>query len=242
MKSKIFLLSVLGILSLLRAQDEPIAEPAPYAKFKFLFTYGITVVNPEQINDGIANTNYTLNSEAKSIKSVPEFGVTLSVRPQNDFKVLVLRAGYASVERVFTLSVPQTSTGTVPIGIITGDITETYAFTPISFGIGATDQRSENQFQIEFIYATSTITEKGTYRLTSGERISTSRELTSPAYGIRAAGHVTLRLTPTAGISMELGYRYLVFDEYEDAKAARYNFLEFPVNGVTAAAGFCFTL
>lgn len=222
--------------------DTAVETPAHYSKFRATISYGISAINPEQINERIGNSNYALNSSAKSIKSIPELAGAIMFRPQNDFKVLILRAGYASIERTFSISLPQTTTSPTPTGTITGEIVETYTAMPFSFGFGTTTKDNMYQFQVELIYALSTVKEEGTYRTSSGENFSYSRTLESPAYGLRVAGNATIPLSPSMGITMELGYRFMTFDEYEDEKAAAVSFLEFPVSGVSGGLGVSFTL
>lgn len=237
---KTFLLCLVIIVTTIPASAQNDEET--YSTFRALISFGVTPINPEQINQRIGRSNYILNSETKSIKSLPEFAATVSFRPMNDFKILIGRAGYAFVERTFRISLPQTTTTSTPSGTITGEIVETYAFTPISFGIGATTPKSDFQFQLEFIYAISTVTEKGHYLTSTGDNISYSRTLTSPAYGMRVAGNAVVPVTQKMGIALELGYRFISFNEYEDEKALRYSFFEFPASGVSASAGLCFTL
>jgi hypothetical protein len=237
MKTILTCILIFSFTVLARAQD----DDDTYRKFRAVISYGLTPINPEQINQRIGKSNHVLNSETPSIKSLPEFAATVSFRPMNDFKVLIGRAGYASVERTFRISLPQTTTTPAPSGTITGEIVETYAMTPVSFGIGATTPNSDFQFQIEFIYAISTVTEKGHYLTSGGENVSYSRTLTSPAYGMRVAGNAVVPVTQKIGIALELGYRLITFNEYEDEKALRYSFFEFPASGVNASAGLSFT-
>lgn len=230
------LITIISVFS--HAQDDDDA----YRKFRAVMSFGVTPINPEQINERIGNSNYLLNSETKSIKSLPEFSATVSFRPQDDFKILILRAGYSSIERTFRISLPQTTTSSAPSGTITGEVVETYSVLPFSFGIGATTRKNDFQFQIELIYALSTVTEEGNYHTTTGDNISYSRELISPAYGLRVAGNASVPINPVVSIVFEVGYRMMTFDEYEDEKALRYSFFEFPVSGVNVSAGLALTL
>jgi hypothetical protein len=238
MKTLLTCILIFGLIETAPAQE----EGNSFRKFRAVISFGITPINPEQINERIGNSNYVLNSETKSVKSLPEFAATISFRPQDDFKILILRAGHASIERAFRISLPQTTTSSAPTGTITGEVVERYSVLPFSFGIGATTRKSDFQFQIELIYALSIVTEEGNYKTTSGDDISYSRELTSPAYGMRVAGNASVPINPTVSIVFELGYRIMTFDEYEDEKALRYSFFEFPVSGVNVSAGLALTL
>lgn len=237
MKNLFLALCVFVSFSMLYAQE---TEATNYPTFGIALTFGMTPINPEQINNRIGNSNYALGSEAKSIKSLPEIAGTFVFHPMNDFKILVLRAGYSSIDRVFNLSTPQTTTSSTPVGSIKGSITETYSVIPFSFGFGATTAKSEARFQVEFIYALSSITEKASYELLSGEKFSYTRTLSSPAYGARIGGNLAIPISSNFKMLFEVTYRYLLFDEYEDDKAAQYNFVEFPVSGVNVSLGIEF--
>jgi hypothetical protein len=236
MKTTILLLAVFAVLCIAEAQENTIQDVSR-SKFRFALTYGITPMNPDQINEHIGTSNYALGSSAKSIKSLPELGATLTLRPMKDAKVLIFRAGYASVERIFDFSQPQTSVNDTQIGTIDGTITETYSFYPLSFGIGAATPNNDYQFQVEFIYGLAYVTEQTSFRTTDGYSASVTRELQSPAYGIRVGGNSTVNFTENVGLVLELSYRYLMFDEYEDDKALPVHFFEFPLTGITLSAG-----
>ncbi len=236
MKKNILCVALFGIFAFVNAQESDPEKPEQ-SKFRFAFTYGISPMNPDQINRHIGESNYALGSQAKSIKALPEFGGTITLRPTGDAKIIILRAGYAAADRIFNFTMNQTSSSNTSIGKIEGTITETYSFIPLSFGIGAATSDNDLQFQAEFIYGLSYVTEEGSFRTTSGSSSSYSRELFSPAYGLRVAGNSTVKFSDKIGLVMELSYRYLVFDEYEDNKALPVHFFEFPLTGITASAG-----
>lgn len=236
MKKHIVYIIFFVLIAQLHAQ-EAVIEKSEYSKVRFAFTFGITPMNPDQINQHIGESNYALGSEAKSIKSLPEFGATVTLRPMNDAKIIILRAGFANSERIFNFSMDQTSSNDSPIGKLEGSITETYAFYPLAFGVGAATANNDLQFQAEFIYGLSYVTEEGTFRTTNGTSSTYLHEFFSPAYGLRVAGNSTVAFSENVGLLMELSYRYLVFDEYEDNKSLPVHFFEFPISGITASAG-----
>ncbi len=211
------------------------------SKLQLAASFGIGAVNPSRLNDRIAASNYIFNSTAKTIKSVPEIGGTIIFRPQDDIKILVLRAGYIWFSREFPFSVPQTTTSPTQKGTINGKIIETCTIYPFSFGVGVSSLKSDYRFQIELIYAISNYVEEGSYSATAAKQ-SYSRTLFSPAYGFRAAGTAIVPVSERLGLSIEFGYRYLTFDEYEDEKGGAIRFVEIPVNGITGNFGLQFGL
>lgn len=229
------LLALLLLASIGSAQDERV-----FSKVKLTLGYGMSLVTPDQINDRIGMSNQVLGSSAHAIKQMPEMSATFTFRPQGDYKILLLRAGYMSVDRVFDVSLPWTGAGGVPLGEITGSVTESYMFYPFSVGLGATTDDGMYQFQVELCYALSEITEDGSYR--TDQRISYSRTMRSEAYSLRVAGSATVPVTAGIGVTIELGYRYLIFDEYRDEKEVSVPLLEFPLNGVGGALGLSLML
>jgi hypothetical protein len=212
------------------------------SKYRFSFTYGITAVNPENINTHIATSNAAFGSTTKSIKSLPELTASLSLRPQNDFKIIILRGGYISSERIFQFSIPETKNNPTPTGTTTGTITETYSAYPISIGVGGATEKSDAQFQMEFIYGLGYVTEEGSYTSSTGNKTSYTRSLFSPTYGFRVNGSVIVPIATNIGLQFEAGYRYLMFDEFEDEATAQSSPLEFSMSGIQGSLGLSIKL
>jgi hypothetical protein len=235
----IFVSIVLFILTPVTAQElQTIAE----TKYRFSLTYGITAVNPEDINTHIASSNAAFGSTTKSVKSLPELTAALSFRPQNDFKIIILRGGYISSERMFQFSIPETKNNSTPIGTTTGTITETYTAYPISIGVGGTTEKSDAQFQMEFIYGLGYVTEEGSFTSSTGTKTSYTRSIFSPTYGFRVNGSIVVPITSLVGLQFEAGYRYLMFDEFEDEATAQTSPLEFSMSGIQGSLGLSIKL
>ena len=86
------------------AQAQHADSSAMVSKFRLSLSYGVDAMNPDQINDHIATSNEALGSSAPSIKSMPELSAALTIRPNLDTKILVLRGGYMSTERDYSFS------------------------------------------------------------------------------------------------------------------------------------------
>ena len=226
--------TTLIIHSVLSAQELQII---PESKFRLSLTYGITAVNPEDINTRIASSNAAFGSTTKSLKSMPEMTATISLRPTDDMKVVILRGGYILSKREFSFSVPETQNGPTPTGTTNGTITETYTAYPLSIGIGGTTEKSDAQFQLEFIYGLGYVREEGTYTSSAGKKTSYSRSLFSPTYGFRVNGSIVAPLTSFIGLQFEAGYRYLLFDEFEDEITAQSSPLDFSMSGIQGRIG-----
>jgi len=235
-----FIFSVIILfVTLVNAQE---LQTIPGSKYRFSFTYGITAVNPEEINNHIASSNAALGSTTTSFKSLPELSAMVTLHPQNDFKVFVLRGGYISDERVFQFSIPETQNSSTSTGKTIGTITETYSAYPFSIGIGGTTVNSDAQFQMEFIYALGYIKEEGNYTSSSGIKSSYMRSFFSPTYGFRVNGSLIVPLSSVIGLQFEAGYRYLLFDEFEDEITAQPSPIEFSMTGIQGSLGLSFKL
>lgn len=211
-------------------------------KVRISLSYGISAMNPDEINQRIASSNAAFGSTTKSIKSMPELAATLVFRPSNDVKVVLLRACYLSTERQYPFSIPETSNGPTPIGTTEGTISETYSAYPFSLGIGFASMKSDMQFHIEFIYALAYVSENGSYTLSNGQHASYSRTLFSPSYGLKVAGTLIAPLSSNIGLQFDVGYRYILFDEFEDETTAQSSPLDFSMIGIQGSIGLSFTL
>jgi hypothetical protein len=213
------------------------------AKFRFSVDFGIVAMNPDDINNRIAVTNATFGSSAKTIKSMPELSAALIVRPMQDAKVLVLRGGYLWAARDFNFTMPQTAdSSATPVGEVNGTITETYTVYPFSIGIGLATLKSDAQLQIDFIYAVSYITEEGSFTTSDGKRSSYSSSLFSPGYGFRVAGQFAVPITELLSLHLELAYRGLMLDSYEDDRTGMTSPIEFRMSGISGNMGLTLEL
>lgn len=236
---KIFFAFLLLIPAAVGAQ-ESVAEEL--TKFRFAVTYGLTMINPELINSRIAASNAVFGSTTKSFKSIPELAATVTLRPVEDLRVIILRAGYISSSREFPFTIPESNNGTTTGAVTTGTITETYSAYPISIGIGATNPKQDLIAQLELIYGLGYVLEEGAYTSSTGQKTSYERTVFSPTYGFRVSGAVISPISSMVGLRIEVAYRYLHFDEFENEATAQPSTIEFSMSGVQFNAGLHFTL
>lgn len=205
--------------------------------YRISLSYGVSAVNPKAMNERIASSNAVFGSAAKSIKSLPEISLSATVRPLENMTVFIVRGGYISTEREFTFSAEETAGSSVSTGTTNGVITETYSAYPFSIGVGTTTPQQNAQFSAELIYGLGYITEEGQYTSSSGKRTSYTRSVFSPTYGFRFSGTLITYITPTVGIQMDAGYRYLFFDEFEDEVSAQPSPIVFSMSGIHGSIG-----
>lgn len=242
MKRTFYILLILGAFHLGKAQqaDSTFVSQgsSQLTKFRFSFDFGMAVMNPEDINNRIAVTNATFGSTTKTIKSMPEISAALIIRPMLDAKILVLRGGYLWAKRDFNYTMSQTAdTGSTPVGEVNGTITETYTAYPFSIGVGLATLNSDAQLHLEFIYAMGYITEEGSFTTSDGKRSSYSSTLFSPAYGFRVAGQFAVPITEKINLHLELAYRGLTFNSFEDDQTGMTSPIEFKMTGIMGNIG-----
>lgn len=213
------------------------APPSVSLKWKLTLSYGIYAIDPDDINDHISTSNTLLESTTPTIKSVPEIAATLSLRPLRDTKIILLRGGYMLLKRTYQVTIPETIDTTTVTGNTTGTINETYTSYPFSIGIGLATSDFDTQAQIEFIYGLGYIKEEGSYVTSTGQKISYTRSLFSPAYGFRIGGQTTIRFSENLGLTLELSYRGLVFEEYEDETSTQPTNIKFSYSGINGSVG-----
>ncbi len=239
MKKNIFIF--LFAFSLLHSQDENIQDVTP-SQFRLTLGYGFAAMNPEEVNQHIANSNTQMSSMAGSIKSMPELSGMLIFKPGESPAVIIFRGGYLWTQRDYAFQIPQTGNNGTVSGKVNGTLTETYSAYPISLGVGITNAKSTAQFQFEFIYGLGYIVEEGSYTETNGDRTAYSHSMFSPTYGFRAAGTIMVPISRQVGFNLELGYRYLVFDQFENEFTAQSTPFKFQMSGLQGGVGLSINL
>ncbi len=207
------------------------------AKYKVTLTYGISLIQPDKINDHITTSNDALGSSAKIINSIPEAAVSFSIRPMENSQILTARVGRMYISRTYDVSIPETTTSSTVTGHTSGTIEEIYTMYPVSIGAGLASESFGSQLQIEFIYALGYIDEDQSYISSSGVRTAYSRTLLSSAYGVRFAGNAMIEFGERIGLTLEASYRYLIFNEYVDQVTDKQKNTDFRTSGFSGAVG-----
>jgi hypothetical protein len=212
------------------------------SKFKISLSFGMSFVNPTDINDHISTSNALFDATTPTIKSVPEIAATVTFHPLRNNNILVLRGGYMWVSRSYQISVPETNASGGSIGTTTGTIKETYTAYPLSLGVGMSMSDPDAQWQAEFIYGLGYIKEEGSYVSSSGRNTSYTRTLFSPTYGFRLAAQTTVQLSESMGLTFEIAYRGMVFDQYEDETSTQPANIKFSYAGFNGSIGLSILL
>jgi hypothetical protein len=237
------ILSILIIISNVNAQDSLSSSGIPFCRI--FIGGGISSINPSSINNHISISNTLMESKTHTIKSAPEVAITFSIRPmKSNNQILTARAGYLWIERSYDVSTAETDNSPTINGYTTGKIKETYTAYPISIGAGmaSAEVNPDAQLQIEFIYGFGYIKEEGYFTSSVGNKTSYSRTLSGTTYGLRFAGQTTIRFTNSIGLTLELGYRALKFDEFEDEFTTQPANIEFSLSGLFGNIGISISL
>jgi hypothetical protein len=157
-----------------------------------------------------------------------------------DDKIILVRGGYMAIERTYQLSIPETIDTTTVTGYTTGSIRETYTAYPLSIGVGLSSPTFDSQMQIEFIFGLGYIEEEASYIYSSGQRASYLKSYFSPAYGLRISGQTTIRFADEIGLTLDLGYRWLTFDDYENETTSESSDIKFSYSGIQGSIGLSF--
>jgi len=235
MKTFIVILSLPLLFQSLQAQDS--ISSFALSKSKLSLSFGVYAINPTNINDHISSSNDAFGSATKTIQSIPEIAATFSFRPLHDNQIFLIRGGYMSIDRSYQVSIPETQNSPVTRGYTSGIIKETYTAYPLSVGVGVVSSSFDSQIQFEFIYGLGYIDEEASYTSSTGKRMSSLRSFFSPAYGFRIAGQTLIRFSDKIGITLELGYRGLAFDDYEDEATTQPLDINFSYSGINGSVG-----
>jgi hypothetical protein len=235
MKTITAILSLLLLFQSLQAQDS--ISSFALSKSKLSLSFGVYAINPTDINDHISSSNEILGSSAKTVMSIPEIAATFSFQPLHDNQILLIRGGYMSIDRSYQISIPETQNSPVTTGYASGTIKETFTAYPLSVGVGLASSTFDSQIQFEFIYGLGYIDEEASYTSSLGKTTSYSRSFFSPAYGFRIAGQTTVRFSENVGLTLEVGYRGLAFDEYEDEATTQPLDIKFSYSGINGSVG-----
>jgi hypothetical protein len=234
--TKYFLILIVFLLPISLCGQEK-SSSSISSKYKLVFSFGFSAINPEDINEHISISNSLFTSTTRTIKSAPEFSATFVIRPSRDDKIILLRGSYISIERVYRFLVPETIDTSTITGYTSGTITETYTAYPFSIGAGLTSSTFDSQIQIEFIFGLGFIEEEGSYISSTGRRTSYIRSLFSPGYGLRIAGNTAVKISDNIGLNFELAYRFLSFHEYEDETTTQPADIIFSYSGMQGMIG-----
>lgn len=239
MKRSIFILMLFLLPPSLYAQET--SPSSTLSKYKITFSFGISAINPEEINKHISISNTLFTSTTRTIKSASEFSASFVIRPSRDDKIILLRGSYISIERAYNFSIPETIDTVTITGYTSGAIKETYTAYPFSIGAGLTSSTFDSQIQIEYIFGLAYIEEEGSYLSSTGQRTGYIKSLFSPGYGFRFAGNTTVQITNNIGLNLELAYRYLSFHEYEDEATTQTSDITFSYSGMQGLIGLSIT-
>ncbi|MBN1397239.1 MAG: hypothetical protein JXA06_04320 [Bacteroidetes bacterium] len=222
--------------SIIHAQD----TSATALDYKITATYGIIFVKPGHINDHIMKSNDVSENYERPVDSFPEIAVSFSNRLEEGAHITA-RIGRIYMTNKYDLIIAETTTSSNVVGYSNGTVQEKYTMYPLSAGVGWATRSFGSQIQIEFVYALCYIEEEQSIISSTGVRNKYLHTLSSSSYGLRFSGSTTIKFTELIGITIETGYRHLVFDDFSDERTNKQYNIEFDTNGFNTAIGLSIT-
>lgn len=212
-------------------------------------SYGIASSAPDgkniashTANDGSSLNTNQFSQTGTTVRPIDEIVLTCTMRPSDDPKIVLLRAGRIQCAYHYSVNMDETAGSSVRVGDVTYERNEQYTVYPFSVGVGLSTKRSEFELHGEFMYALAMVTE-GTTITTPEEAFSLpSKIYRTSGVGTSAAAQFNLVMGPTASMRFEAGYRYLSFDEFKDPDTNSSTGLDFTTSGyfLTIGVGYGF--
>lgn len=218
----VFVLSFFG--TTVSTQTHSWSDTAGYPLVRISAGYGINGGNAESANmdfhqqknpvDSKGNTIFANQFSARSEVTNPttEYLVTVSVRPEADFKILNLRIGQMRNAFRYTTTIPRILPDGNTDGSIVAVTEEHYQVTPVSVGAAITTIKPLFRLYVDAVYAWVSMSEDQHYTLTDGTRVQLpSIHYTSSSIGFRAGVGMTISFSKKVAVDLDWGYRGLGF-------------------------------
>ena len=248
MRTIISLFLVSLSVSILSAQEEDqvlvrssterdtIFAEIPQPKMSIGLTGGIAFVTPEVINNQIERFNSIYNSDEYPIRRPANWCFWFSYRPKNLPTFLALRAELLSSTRSYSFITNITGAGSTVIDRVPSTSTRTYSVYPFSVGTGSVILKTLAKAEIDFVYAVAQMSE----RVEVPGYSNTETVYEGEGYGFRINLQQMIPIDGTLGVTMDIGYRFLLIDEFRDARGVKATNLELNYSGMIASAGLSY--
>ncbi|MDP1678129.1 MAG: hypothetical protein Q8L88_14835 [Bacteroidota bacterium] len=198
---------------------------------------GIAFISPERINNQIETNNSMFDTDEFPISRPGQWGIWLSYRPKNLSNFITLRAEMLTSLRSFSFltNVTQPQSPTV-IDAVESTAKYRYSLYPFSIGTGSVLFKTIAKAEIAFIYALARITQETSVPGYTNSETTYEGE----GYGFRINLQQVIPIERTLGATLDIGYRYIVIDEFRDAKGVSIKNVEMDYNGINLSAGLSY--
>lgn len=197
---------------------------------------GIAFISPDNVNNQIESNNNLFQSNEYPIKRPGQWGIWISYRPKNLPTFLFLRSEFLTSSRSYSFITSITGSDPTVLANVSSSAKYTYTVLPFTIGTGSVIYKTVAKAELGFVYALAWITQ-----LTDVPGYSQSEKIyEGEGYGFRINLQQVIPVERTFSVTMEIGYRYIVIDEFRDAKGVSIKSTEIDYSGVNLSAGLAY--
>ncbi len=197
---------------------------------------GLAFIKPEKINNQVEYNNSTYNSDEFPISRPGQWGLWISYRPKNLPTFITLRAELLTSLRTYSFTTNITQNDPSVITKVESSTKYRYSLYPFSIGTGSVLLKTTAKAEIGFIYALARITQETTVPGYSNSETTYEGE----GYGFRINLQQVIPIERTLGATLDIGYRFIVVNEFRDAKGVSIKSTEMDYSGINLSVGLSY--
>lgn len=197
---------------------------------------GVAFIKPEKINSLIEYNNSTYNTEEFPITRPGQWGIWFAYRPKNLPTFFTLRAEMLTSSRIFPFVTSITQNDPTISSSVASTTKYRYSVYPFSVGTGSVLFKTIAKAEIAFIFALARITQETDVPGYAHSETTYEGE----GYGFRLNLQQVIPIERTLGVTFDIGYRYLMVDEFRDAKGVLIKNTEVDYSGINLSAGLSY--
>ncbi len=199
-------------------------------------TGGLAFISPEKMNNQIEYNNSIFNSDEFPIKRPAQWGMWIAYRPKNLPTFITLRAEMLTLSRTYSFITNVTQNDPNAITKVESSTKYRYSLYPFSIGTGSVLLKTIAKAEIAFIYALARITQETSVPGYSNSETTYEGE----GYGFRLNLQQVIPIERTLGATIDIAYRFIVVDEFRDAKGVSIKNTEMNYSGINLSAGLSY--
>lgn len=196
-------------------------------------TGGVAFISPDNINDHIERNNSAYNTTEYPISRPAQWGLWISYRPKNLPTFLTLRGELLSSVRSYSFVTNITQDDPNVVASVASTSKHSYTVLPFTIGTGSVIYKTVAKAEIGFMYSLAWMTQE---TVVPGYTNSTTT-YEGEGYGFRVNLQQTIPIEHTFSITMDVGYRFLVIDEFRDATGVAIKNTEMDYSGIMLSFG-----
>lgn len=197
---------------------------------------GLAFISPEKINNQIENNNSIYNTDEFPLGRPAQWGLWIAYRPKNLPTFITLRAEMLTSLRTFSFVTNITQNDPNVTTTVASTSNYRYSLYPFSIGTGSVLYKTIAKAEIGFIYALARITQETS--VPGYAQSETTYE--GEGYGFRINLQQVIPIERTLGATMDIGYRFIVVNEFRDARGVSIKNTEMNYSGINLSAGLSY--